>query len=348
MRRFTGLLPIMVLALGCPEPDPDPEPGDDAGTLADGGNAADGGTADARFRVRMRQFVQSVSTQARLRSTSFIVIPQNGTELATLDGNPSGTPAAEYLAAISGVGREDLFYGYDQDDQLTPADQTARISGLLDVAEDAGVQALVTDYCSTPSKMDDSYARNLARGYLSFAADRRDLNDIPAYPAAPIGVSNSDITSLSAAKNFLYLLDASAFATAQDLVTAISQTKYDVIIIDAYFEGTALTPAQVTALKQKSGGGRRLVIAYMSIGEAEDYRSYWRPEWATSKPAWLAGENPSWPGNFKVRYWDPAWQQLILGQGGYLSGLLDAGFDGTYLDIIDAFEYFEANPGAEP
>ncbi|MEE8372615.1 MAG: endo alpha-1,4 polygalactosaminidase [Dehalococcoidia bacterium] len=83
-------------------------------------------------------------------------------------------------------------------------------------------------------------------------------------------------------------------------------------------------------------------IAYMSIGEAEDYRYYWQEEWGSSSPSWLAEENPDWTGNYKVRYWDPVWQRIIYREDdSYLRKILDAGFDGVYLDIIDAFEYFE-------
>ena len=86
----------------------------------------------------------------------------------------------------------------------------------------------------------------------------------------------------------------------------------------------------------------RLVIAYMSIGEAEDYRYYWEPAWSVNPPSWLETEN--WEGNYKVRYWDSDWQKIIFGnEDSYLKKVLDAGFDGVYLDIIDAFEYFENN-----
>jgi len=95
-------------------------------------------------------------------------------------------------------------------------------------------------------------------------------------------------------------------------------------------------------LRSKQNGGKRMVIAYMSIGEAEDYRYYWQPEWDSNPPSWLKGENPHWEGNYKVEYWDPLWQQIIFGtDSSYLDKILDAGFDGVYLDIIDAFEYFE-------
>ena len=70
-----------------------------------------------------------------------------------------------------------------------------------------------------------------------------------------------------------------------------------------------ITLQSLARLKTKKNGGKRLLICYMSIGEAEDYRWYW--------------------------------QEIIYGTDGYLSKILNAGFDGVYLDIIDAFEYFE-------
>ena len=80
----------------------------------------------------------------------------------------------------------------------------------------------------------------------------------------------------------------------------------------------------------------------MSIGEVEDYRYYWQADWNTTNPSWMDAENPDWPGNFKVKYWDSEWQSIIYGNDqSYLKKILNTGFDGVYLDIIDAFEYYE-------
>jgi len=82
----------------------------------------------------------------------------------------------------------------------------------------------------------------------------------------------------------------------------------------------------------------------MSIGEAEDYRYYWDSTWRTGNPIWLDKENSDWSGNYKVRYWEYGWQNIIFGNDdSYLKKILDAAFDGVYLDIIDGFEYFEEN-----
>jgi len=76
------------------------------------------------------------------------------------------------------------------------------------------------------------------------------------------------------------------------------------------------------------------------VGEAEDYRSYWKPAWRTSPPPWLGKENPDWPGNYPVRYWDPEWKKILLAKEGPLARLIAAGFEGVYLDRVDVFEHW--------
>ncbi|RMG41489.1 MAG: hypothetical protein D6732_02335 [Methanobacteriota archaeon] len=112
---------------------------------------------------------------------------------------------------------------------------------------------------------------------------------------------------------------------------------FDLLVIDYSMDGTnesAWNSEDILSLKEHG----KTVIAYISIGEAEDFRYYWNDSWASSPPDWMDGENPDWPGNYKVKYWTPEWQSIILD---YLSVIVSQGFDGAYLDIIDAYEYYE-------
>lgn len=298
---------------------------------------------ERNYRQDMRNFVQGISAYAKGIKTDFIVIPQNGHELLTEDGEKKGTPAAEYLNAINGVGREDLFYGYDEDNVPTPASERNYMLAFMDIAESNSVDVLVTDYCSTQSYMDDSYNQSNTRGYISFAADHRELDNIPAYPPNPFNVNTLNITSLAEAMNFLYLINPGLYSDKDAFLNAIRDTDYDIFIIDLFYDDPkALTASEISSLKVKANGSTRLIIAYMSIGEAENYRYYWQSKWEANPPSWLVEENPDWPGNYKVRYWDKNWQNIIYGNDdSYLKKILDAGFDGVYLDIIDAYEYFE-------
>ena len=294
------------------------------------------------YRQYMRDFVQEISRYARIKNEYFIVIPQNGQELVTGNGEEGGKPVLEYLQAIDGAGREDLFYGYNHDDRATPADERDYLIPYLEICETNGVQVLVTDYCSTHSKMDDSYRQNNSRGYISFAAPDRELRKIPGYPALPFNANDNDIYSLQDAKNFLYLINPEEYTTRQAFLTALSATSYDAVIMDYFFNQEEFTSGEISLLKTKNNGGHRLIIAYMSIGEAENYRYYWNADWNTDPPAWMKDENPDWEGNYKVAYWDEGWQSIIYGSTeAYLDKIIEKGFDGVYLDIIDAFEYFE-------
>ncbi|MBI5639419.1 MAG: endo alpha-1,4 polygalactosaminidase [Nitrospirae bacterium] len=285
----------------------------------------------------------AISQYAKARSAGFVIIPQNGQELATSDGTNTGAAMASYLNAIDGQGREDLFYGYDSDDTATPLLITSSFSSVLDIEKANGKKILVIDYASTPSNVSNSYAQNSAKGYISIA-QLRGLNSIPGAPAPYNANGATDINALASANNFLYLINYFPdYATRSDVLSAIEDTDYDVVIMDAFFsDNTPFTASEINSLKTKAGGGRRLVISYMSIGEAEDYRFYWQPFWETGDPCWLDFENPKWAGNYKVHYWDPAWQSYIFGNSNaYLDQILEADFDGAYLDIIDAFQYFE-------
>ena len=113
--------------------------------------------------------------------------------------------------------------------------------------------------------------------------------------------------------------------------SAIAKSSADMVVIDYSGEDGPFTRAQIELMRRKPDGSRRLVLAYMSIGEAESYRWYW----ARRSPAWLGPENPQWRGNYGVRFWHPDWQAIIFE---YTEKILAAGFDGVYLDKVDEFD----------
>ncbi len=303
----------------------------------------DDGSSETVYKQRMRDFVISISQYAKADNPNFIIIPQNGLELVSDNGDNTGSPQMDYIKAIDGNGQEDLFYGYDNDDQITKKSDSDYLQYFLNLSKSAGKTILVTDYCFTPAKMTDSYKKNNAAGYISFAADKRELNQIPSYPQPIYNENTQVITSLTQVKNFLYLINPSDFSSKTDFINAVTASNYDLLIMDLFFtDGDTFTAQEVEQLRQKANGGKRLIISYMSIGEAEDYRYYWQTSWNATKPNWMDAENPHWEGNFKVKYWAPEWQSIIFGnENSYLKKILNAGFDGVYLDIIDAFEYYE-------
>lgn len=306
-------------------------------------NDEDDSDNETESKQRMREFVIGISQYSKAINPNFIIIPQNGIELVTDNGDESGNPHTAYLNAIDANGQEDLFFGYDADDQATSGTDNQYLKELLNVSKNAGKTILVTDYCSTPSKVTSSYSQNLSSGYISFAANKRELDVIPSFPNPVHQQNANDITKMNQVKNFLYLINPANFNSKTDFINSIKETNYDLIIMDLFFkDNNSFTSSEIQQLKTKANGGKRLVISYMSIGEAEDYRYYWQSNWNTNHPAWLDTENPDWAGNYKVKYWNKEWQNIIFGNSdSYVKKITNAKFDGVYLDLIDAFEYYE-------
>lgn len=91
-------------------------------------------------------------------------------------------------------------------------------------------------------------------------------------------------------------------------------------------------------LKTKANGGKRAVLAYISVGEAESYRGYMKK----GSKRWLTDKGQGWSGNKMVKYWDPEWKDIVKTR---VKAAIDAGYDGVYLDRIDTYERMKAPNG---
>jgi cysteinyl-tRNA synthetase len=148
---------------------------------------------------------------------------------------------------------------------------------------------------------------------------------------------------------------------------ALANSNYDMLVLeptrtdwsssDREFD----TKGFVQRLKStmaSDGIHNKLVIAYIDIGEAEDWRWYWTwsKDWdcVSPKPAdWpdyiITCDPDGWSGNYPVAYWDSDWKDVIIygnnqdssPWGDYNSAIDEAirdGFDGIYIDWVEAYE----------
>jgi cysteinyl-tRNA synthetase len=150
-------------------------------------------------------------------------------------------------------------------------------------------------------------------------------------------------------------------------VDALVSSHYDMLVLeptrtdwssdDKFFDTQGMV-SQLKSSEASDGVHRKLVIAYIDIGEAEDWRWYWTwsQDWdcAGHPPAdWpdyiLACDPDGWTGNYPVAYWDEDWRDIVIygdHQGSdpdrdYDSVIDEAikdGFDGIYLDWVEGFE----------
>lgn len=123
----------------------------------------------------------------------------------------------------------------------------------------------------------------------------------------------------------------------QGNVGRIAGTNADVVVVDPDHAGGA------ARFRTKPGGGRRAVIAYLSIGEAERGRPYWKSCCASGSPGWLTGRTQGWAGNYVVKFWEPGWKAIVAQR---VKSFLAQGYDGLYLDRVDTYENVSAPGGS--
>ena len=150
-------------------------------------------------------------------------------------------------------------------------------------------------------------------------------------------------------------------------VDALVASHYDLLVLeptrtdwssdDKDFDTGGMV-ARLQASRASDGVHRKWILAYVDIGEAEDWRWYWawsrdwdcRPPPPGDWPAYILACDPDgWAGNYPVAYWDPGWKEIMIhGQAttgapdrNYHSALdevIGDGFDGIYLDWVEGYE----------
>lgn len=98
----------------------------------------------------------------------------------------------------------------------------------------------------------------------------------------------------------------------------------------AIIQPDTLTEAELASLKAHG----TLVVAYLSVGEAEPDRPWFTD--GRVDPKWLLGKNENW-GSFFVDAGQPGWRKLMLNLTGEY---IKMGFDGVFLDTVDTVDAF--------
>ena len=170
--------------------------------------------------------------------------------------------------------------------------------------------------------------------------------DFIATPAQNESTSSASLTRLKSATSWMYQI--------QDLrppgaIEALAASDYPLLVIEPTYtmpdERDFDIEAALQRLHTRPDGERRLVLAYINIGQAEEYRDYWQADWraptstAKGNPDFIISLDPDgWSENYPVAYWDSRWQALWLGEDGQVAELARVGFDGVYLDWVGGYE----------
>lgn len=283
----------------------------------------------------MQDFVINISSYAKRYDPDFIIIPQNGIELAFNNMDVNEGQNSSYMSAINGFGVEELFYNGSY------ALESERLSMLQQLKTLKKV--MVSEFVSDNNNISDAINRNYSEGFICFTRINTNYH-YSQIPDSVIYSNSTDITDLSLAQNYLYLISTDNFSSKEDMMNAVLATNFDVILMDLFFNETEFTSSEVNQMKKKANGGQRLVISYINIGSAEKFRYYWKKGWGLHHPLWLKRKYDGYDDEFWVKFWKKDWQDIIYGnENSYMKKILNAGFDGAYLDNVEAYYFLYYN-----
>jgi cysteinyl-tRNA synthetase len=129
-------------------------------------------------------------------------------------------------------------------------------------------------------------------------------------------------------------------------IDALVASDYELVVVEpvrSQKEAEEFDTAGMVAHLHDEG---KLVLAYLDVGEAEDYRTYWGDDWIApsadepGEPDFLVTVDPGgWSGNYPVAFWDERWKNVVIhDENSLMDMVLDDGFDGVYLDWIEAYQ----------
>ena len=290
--------------------------------------------------VRLTADLRAYATD---RNPSFQLVGNGAAGLLEVTKHEQESSVQELVNTLDGFLTESFFYTNDDDTiELQDPDMLDYLEAMMEQPMSAGKAVWTLDYLPDGDDAAMDQAKGRARGYVSSTAETTALTDIP--DGRVQDENANDITTVKDARNFLILLNPENFANREDYLARLAATPYDALVIDLYYDDAPLTTDEVARLQQKPQGGRRLVLAYLSVGEAADYRPYWQEAWegSATRPDWIAKSNPDWPGSYRVRYWTDEWKRILYGsETSYLDQIMAAGFDGAFLDVMDAWQTFQ-------
>lgn len=301
------------------------------------------------FRETMRQFVQAISAYGRSLNPNFIIVAENGLDLASKPDPQDDTllfPARAYIRSIDAVLQPNLLKSLAPGDpKEDPAITAARnqLSTNVQTAKSLGVDIFNLEYATTAKEIDQIYAASAKQGFTPFVAASPVLGRIPAYPKSAYKANPTSLNDATQAKNFLYIAHSQGFGVTRDFVQAMSNTNFDVIITNVFHGRVPLSKLDVERLKYKKLGARRLVLAEIDVSSAATYDYFWQAGWAQGAPEFINMPHREDPDRYRTLYWDPAWQSVLYGgTASYLYGIFDLGFDGVVLKGLDGWRYFES------
>ncbi|GEO81476.1 alpha-1,4-polygalactosaminidase [Pararhodospirillum oryzae] len=285
---------------------------------------------DPEFKILVRGGEMLATQTARDQAVAEITAPP-GAPATLIEQLPLGAPHRRFVRNIAGVVMDQRY--------CPPITNTLESAGLGRL-QALDLKVFTLERCPDDKTAADAVLHAGTEGVLA-ATTTDALHPFGRVSLArPVGETLDSVRTFSKVRTLLVALDPHGYERMNDWLKALALTNHDLLIVDPFFNGNeALTKEQVDHLKLKALGGRRFVIARLTLGLAQDTLPYWKPEWRVGNPAWITGYFPGISGTYWVDMTNPEWLAL-MGKG--FASLMDLGFDGIMFDGVTTFLRAEA------
>lgn len=244
-------------------------------------------------------------------------------DLGNLEPAP-GTPEYRYLNAVNAVVLNNYYCGNGKEEDVTINHSLGHIS---------------IEHCADEQELDKAVVRSLLdqKAVYLFTDRSQAFQDLSSQPL--INDSARNIENAKEAKNVAFLLDDRNYETREALVNAVTQSNFDIIVVNPLFHNREpYSPSDIRRMQFKKNGARRLLIASLNVSETSPRDYFWKHRWQKGNPGWLVRESFVTPDAFITRYWSEEWRRIL---SRHFKDIVTSGYDGAFFTGIENHRYFE-------
>ncbi len=283
------------------------------------------------YKDRMIDLIHELKKYSENFGRKFYIITQNGHSLIYLNQNIftylfNKNINQKYLSSIDGLTYE--FGDYS-------SFLNSYVHRKLKYADKSSKKVFLIGYEEHENKIEKIYKFGDKKDYPVYISPSWDLDVIPELKDYS---KTNNVNDLKDVKNFIYMINPANYRRKREFLKELKESEYDLLIIDLFFNREIITAEEINYLKIKPNGDKRIVLAYLSVGEAENYRYYWKKRWNRKKPSFIVKRNDRWPNSYIVKFWYMRWWEILEG---YMDKINQSNFDGVVFDVVDTHLYFE-------
>ncbi|MCP3926483.1 MAG: glycoside hydrolase, end-alpha-1,4-polygalactosaminidase [Desulfobacterales bacterium] len=161
-----------------------------------------------------------------------------------------------------------------------------------------------------------------------------------------LGKTLSRKTRLKKTMSWMYQIQG---LETKSQINALAKTPYPLLVVEPNFNHRDMTDFDCKSMTKKlrvmPNGKNRLILAYIDVGQAEGWRTYWKKSWVAptvkkkGTPEFLVTVDPDgWENCYPVAYWKKGWKKIWVGKNGLIEQLAKMCFDGVYIDWVEAYD----------